>query len=103
MCLNALGVIELEEKSKEVWCEHIHWIRALRLSDDCHSYNVQLRIHPSNVQKLILQAIRPIQAGEELLLWFSEDILAILQVVFLTPANIQGKSTQTLMQSWPSG
>lgn len=39
---------------------------------------------------LVLQAVRPIAAGKELLLWFSEDILAMLQMVFLTPANIQG-------------
>lgn len=41
--------------------------------------------------KLILQAVRPIEPGQELQLWFSEDILALLQVVFLSPANIQGE------------
>lgn len=91
MWLNSSGVVDLEEKSQEAWCKQIHWVRALRLSDDCHSYNVQLRIEPLNNSKLVLQVVRPIEAGEELLLWFSEDILAILQIVFLTPANIQGK------------
>lgn len=39
----------------------------------------------------MLQAVRPIEAGQELLLWFSEEILAKLQMVFLAPINIQGK------------
>ncbi|RZC38108.1 zinc finger protein 560 [Asbolus verrucosus] len=97
---NTLGTIDLEKNSKDVWCQEIHWVRALRLSDDCHSYNIQLRFHPSqrpgtsfskNVPspKLILQAVRPIETGQELLLWFSEDILAMLQIAFLTPGNIQ--------------
>lgn len=100
--VNTYGTIELENRSREIWCKDIHWIRALRLSDDCHSYNMQLRLHPtqkpcSNLNKnlptpkLILQSVKPIAAGEELLLWFSEDILAMLQIAFLTPANIQGK------------
>jgi hypothetical protein len=77
-------------------------VRALRLSDDCHSYNIQLRFQPTQrpgtsftknvpTPKLILQAVRPIEMGQELLLWFSEDILAMLQIAFLTPANIQGE------------
>ncbi|KAJ8913500.1 hypothetical protein NQ315_017050 [Exocentrus adspersus] len=101
--INAQGTIELDEKCKEVWDEKTHWIRALRLSDDCHSYNIQLRLQPAyqrpstsltkftQIPKLMLQAVRPIEAGQELLLWFSEDILAMLQIVFLTPANIQGQ------------
>ncbi|CAH0556841.1 unnamed protein product [Brassicogethes aeneus] len=99
---NSYGTIDLEDKSKETWSKTTHWIRALRLSDDCHSYNMQLRLQPSQrpcstlnknlpTPKLILQAVRPIEMGQELLLWFSEDILAMLQIVFLTPANIQGQ------------
>lgn len=96
------GIIELNEKSKETWPKEIHWIRAVRLSDDCHSYNLQLRLQPSPVydslestrqqeSRLVLQTVKPIEAGGELLLWFSEEILAMLQVAFLTPANIQGQ------------
>ncbi|KAG5862351.1 hypothetical protein JTB14_014398 [Gonioctena quinquepunctata] len=97
------GIIDLEEQFQQVWCQTTHWVRALRLSDDCHSYNVQLKLHPAyqrprpnsarscQLPKLILQAVRPIEQGQELLLWFSEDILAMLQIVFLTPANIQGQ------------
>ncbi|XP_063913847.1 zinc finger protein 64 isoform X1 [Zophobas morio] len=98
---NSSGIIDLEENSKNVWCQNIHWVRALRLSDDCHSYNIQLRFHPTQkpgtssgkniYPKLILQAVRPVETGQELLLWFSEDLLAMLQIAFLTPANIQGQ------------
>ncbi|CAH1183085.1 unnamed protein product [Phaedon cochleariae] len=91
------GTIDLDEKYKDVWSPITHWIRAIRLSDDCHSYNVQLKLHAVSNQaadrlpKLMLQAVRPVEAGQELLLWFSEDVLATLQIAFLTPANIQGQ------------
>lgn len=102
--MNLRGLIELDEKSKKSWPTDIHWTRAVRLSDDCHSYNIQLRLQPTSPSsvvssmeskrkhslKLVLQTVKPIEAGQELLMWFSEDILAILQVAFLTPANIQG-------------
>ncbi|GJQ67583.1 hypothetical protein Trydic_g8389 [Trypoxylus dichotomus] len=99
--VNSFGTIELEGSSRSTWFKDIHWIRALRLADDCHSYNVQLRLLSSPKQStssssiseptLLLQSVRPISPGQELLLWFSEEILAMLQVVFLTPANIQGQ------------
>ncbi|CAH1108842.1 unnamed protein product [Psylliodes chrysocephalus] len=95
--LSTTGIIELEEQFNSTWSPSTHWIRALRLSDDCHSYNLQLKLQPYNSlktsqpPKLILQAMRPIEIGQELQLWFSEDILAMLQMVFLTPANIQGQ------------
>lgn len=72
-----------------------HWIQAIRLANDCHSYNTRVCLDKpeggeSPMPRLILEVTRPIKAGHELLLWFSEDILAILQMAFLTPANIQG-------------
>lgn len=102
--MNSNNQLDLDEKSRTTWFKNIHWSRALRLSDDCHSYNVQLKFHPSyhysinnhikaeRNPQLVLQVVKPIQSGQELLLWFSEDILAMLQIVFLTPANIQGTS-----------
>nr|XP_022908456.1 zinc finger and SCAN domain-containing protein 20 [Onthophagus taurus] len=100
--VNCFGTIELEKTSRSSWKDDIHWIRALRLSDDCHSYNIQLRLLTSTKQStssirsnfqssLVLQCVRPIEPGQELLLWFSEEILAMLQIVFLTPSNIQGQ------------
>ncbi|KAK5646120.1 hypothetical protein RI129_004584 [Pyrocoelia pectoralis] len=92
--VNALGTLDLDRSSKQVWCNNVHWIRAIRISEDCHSYNVQLKLEPSLKRphsQLILRAVRSIAVGEELMLWFSEEILAFLQMVFLTPANIQGQ------------
>lgn len=99
--MSGFGTLMLDNKSEAIWSEEMHWVRAIRLSDDCHNYNIQLKLKPSqrisnssnkntSPSQLILQVVRPIQAGQELLLWFSEDILAMLQIAFLTPANIQG-------------
>ncbi|XP_030747926.1 uncharacterized protein LOC115876327 [Sitophilus oryzae] len=95
------GTLGLDKASKEIWNQPCHWVRAIRLAEDCHSYNVQLKLQPSyriypNIRKkplpkLIIQVVRPISSGQELQLWFSEDILGMLQVVFLTPSNIQGQ------------
>ncbi|CAG9853690.1 unnamed protein product [Phyllotreta striolata] len=87
------GYIELEDRFASTWSPSTHWIRALRLSDDCHSYNVQLKLQTNSSQppKLVLQAVKSIEIGQELQLWFSEDVLVMLQMVFLTPANIQGQ------------
>lgn len=99
---NSRGILDLDGKSKEIWSSNVHWARAVRLSEDCHSYNLLVRLQPSRFcgeaassipkkPKLVLQTVKPVEVGQELLLWFSEDILAVLQVAFLTPANIQGK------------
>ncbi|XP_057668242.1 zinc finger protein 226-like isoform X1 [Diorhabda carinulata] len=97
--LSPLGTIELDEQFQSIWSSRIHWLRALRLSDDCHSFNLQLKLqynnnvknNPEQSPKLILCAVRPIEMGQELQLWFSEDVLAMVQMAFLTPANIQGQ------------
>lgn len=101
--LNSSGTLDLDRKSQNTWFRNIHWLRAIRLSDDCHSYNIQLKFYPSSQlsmntttkdvksPQLVLQVVKTIEAGQELLLWFSEDILAMLQVAFLTPGHIQGK------------
>ncbi|KAK9870633.1 hypothetical protein WA026_008195 [Henosepilachna vigintioctopunctata] len=102
VAMNQFGTIQLDGNSKAIWSEDVHWMRAIRLSNDCHNYNIQLKLQPSqrisntltknsSPPQLILQAVRSIMAGQELLLWFSEDILAMLQMAFLTPANIQGQ------------
>ncbi|XP_044751516.1 zinc finger protein 426 [Coccinella septempunctata] len=103
VAMSGFGTLMLDSKSEAIWSEDVHWVRAIRLSDDCHNYNIQLKLKPSqrisnnlpnkniSAPQLILQVVRPIVAGQELLLWFSEDILAMLQIAFLTPANIQGQ------------
>lgn len=41
---------------------------------------------------VILKTIRSITPGEPLLMWFTENILAMMNMPFLTPSNIQGKT-----------
>ncbi|XP_025837231.1 zinc finger protein 195 isoform X1 [Agrilus planipennis] len=102
--INPYGTIVLEEQSEKAWNNDIHWVRLLRLSNDCHSYNIQLKLQSQRSlikeqipPKLILQTVRNIEPGQELLLWFSEEILALIQMSFLTPNNIQGQKKYVCM------
>jgi len=66
------------------------WIRAARLASDCHTGNVRIQ-RGRRKGCVALRAVRSISAGEELQLWFCEELLAALRIPsYLTPANIQG-------------
>lgn len=65
------------------------WIRYLKFSNDVHSNNIMLELAAK--QKVILRTTRNIDPGDEIQLWFSEDLLAVMNIPFLTPANIRGK------------
>ncbi|XP_067002268.2 zinc finger protein 699 [Anabrus simplex] len=67
------------------------WVKKVRLADDCHSCNALLRTKDPNSKELLLQVVKPIRSGEELQLWFSERLLALVSIPFLVPANIQGE------------
>jgi hypothetical protein len=83
-----------EGKLRVMACDS-RWVLEARLADDCHSYNVVLqRGGASNT--VVLHVARTIRSGEELQLWFSEQMLVVLAVPFLTPLNIQGKLEQNL-------
>lgn len=81
--LSTRGYLQTEDKVPE----HI-WIKHLRNSMDTHSNNVILEFVND---ELIIRTIRNINTNEEILLWFSEEILAAMYIPFLTPANIRGK------------
>ncbi|XP_065340543.1 PR domain zinc finger protein 13 [Cloeon dipterum] len=66
------------------------WIRAARLAPDCHMGNVRIQ-RGRRKGCVALRAVRPISAGDELQLWFSEELLAALRIPYLNPANIQGE------------
>nr|XP_033325563.1 PR domain zinc finger protein 13-like [Megalopta genalis]XP_033325564.1 PR domain zinc finger protein 13-like [Megalopta genalis] len=65
------------------------WLKIVSLAKDCHSCNVLLMTTDKGV---ILKAIRIITPGEPLLMWFTENILAMINMPFLTPSNIQGQN-----------
>lgn len=69
------------------------WLKQLRLAMDVHSNNTILETSASHdgCSVVYLRVLRNIDVGEELLLWFSEEILALMGIPFLTPANIRGK------------
>ncbi|XP_017876451.1 transcription factor hamlet-like [Ceratina calcarata] len=65
------------------------WLKIVSFAKDCQSCNVILALSDKGV---ILRATRCITPGEPLLMWFTESILAMLNIPFLTPANIQGQN-----------
>lgn len=68
--------------------KHKFWIKNIRIADDIPGANVLLHLADDKIE---VKAIKTIGAGDELLLWFSEEILSVIGIPFLTPANIQGK------------
>lgn len=81
---NALGILHAESDV----ADH-EWIKSLRLSNDTHSNNAILET--VNQKQLHVRIVKDLQPGEEVLLWFSEELLALMYIPFLTPANIRGK------------
>ncbi|XP_078039871.1 PR/SET domain 13 [Augochlora pura] len=65
------------------------WLKIVTLAKDCQSCNVILMATDKGV---ILRTIRIISPGEPLLMWFTENILAMLEMPFLTPSNIQDQN-----------
>lgn len=64
------------------------WLRSLTLAHDTYSHNAQLEI--SSDHRLRVKIVKNLVIDEEIQLWFSDEILVILAVPFLTPANILG-------------
>ncbi|KAF4532419.1 hypothetical protein B566_EDAN003872 [Ephemera danica] len=66
------------------------WIRAARLAGDCHTVNARLQ-RGRRRGCVLVRTLRHVTAGDELRLWFSEEMLAALRIPsFLAPSNIQG-------------
>ncbi|XP_024939206.1 zinc finger protein 362 isoform X2 [Cephus cinctus] len=85
--------IEVAETEGRLYCldglvNSTCWVKVVPLAEDCQSCNVILMSTDGGV---ILKAIRSITPGEPLLMWFTENILAMMNMPFLTPANIRSK------------
>ncbi|KOC70749.1 PR domain zinc finger protein 13 [Habropoda laboriosa] len=65
------------------------WLKIVTFAKDCQSCNVLLMTTEKGV---MLKTIRIVTPGEPLLMWFTENILAMLNMPFLTPSNIQGQN-----------
>lgn len=64
------------------------WIRHLRLSPNIHYQNAVLELCKSNTFRVRVMA--DIQVGQEINLWFSQELLVAMQIPFLTLLNIRG-------------
>ncbi|GAB0086819.1 PR domain zinc finger protein 13 [Sergentomyia squamirostris] len=67
------------------------WVRMLQLSRDVHSGNVVLELG-SGGSCVNLRTTKSIDHGQDLQLWFSEQVLTLMQIPFLSPANIQDQN-----------
>lgn len=65
------------------------WITKIRLSNEVHSANSILETTPN--RQIQLKVVKNIEAGQEMLLWFSQEATSLMQIPFLSPINIQGK------------
>lgn len=65
------------------------WVRSLSIAHDTYSHNAQLEI--TSDHRLRVKIVKDLVIDEEIQLWFSDEILAIMAIPFLTPANILGK------------
>jgi hypothetical protein len=88
MLLQIAVCVSEDGKLRTVGCDS-RWLLEARLADDCHSYNVLLQKGGAG-NTVVLYVVTSIRNGEELQLWFSEQMLVLLAVPFLTPLNIQG-------------
>lgn len=75
------------------------WIAHARLADDMHGNNAVIEVQRKQTMatsiadgrqtaELRVRVLRDVLVGEELQLWFSEELLAMLSIPFLTPAQI---------------
>lgn len=71
------------------------WIKNIRVADDIPGANVVLDIHDENIE---LKIVKTVNSSDELLLWFSEEILSFMGIPFLAPANIQGNTRKKSVQ-----
>lgn len=72
------------------------WLRSLSLAHDTYSHNAQLEV--TSDHRLRIKIVKNLVIDEEILLWFSDEVLAIFGIPFLTPANILGKYNTSLQE-----
>lgn len=87
-----LQMLEISDREGRLYClnDFVNtscWLKMVPLAKDCQSPNVMLM----NAEKgVVLKTIKNIYPGEPLLMWFTENILAMMNIPFLTPRNILG-------------
>ncbi|KAK2585430.1 hypothetical protein KPH14_010097 [Odynerus spinipes] len=100
LCQKSTSVVqyvEVAESDGRLYCvdglvNAASWLKMVNFAKDCQSCNLLLVTTDKGV---VLKAVRNIAPGEPLLMWFTENILAMLNMPFLTPSNIQGQNRYT--------
>ncbi|KAI1285381.1 PR domain zinc finger protein 13 [Halotydeus destructor] len=77
--VNQLGLLTIDQ--------HVDWIPQLRLAQDCQEQNGELQL-VQNSKAVQVRTTRKIEAGEEIKVWLSVELLAALEIPFLRPENI---------------
>ncbi|CAG9801253.1 unnamed protein product [Chironomus riparius] len=65
------------------------WIKNIKIADNIPSANVMLHFNEDRVE---LKAIKSINSNDELLMWFSEEVISFMGIPFLIPGNIQARN-----------
>lgn len=80
------------------------WPLSMEVATECRMQNVECSLVPSSMSStssssisgslaLVFTTTRPVEKGQRLYFWFSEAMLAQLEMPFLVPKNIQGTFT----------
>ena len=84
------------EKNQLVFHPHCgiadSWPLWMEVAGECRTQNVECVL--VSTTSLMFTTTRPIEADQQLFFWFSETLLARLEMPFLAPANIQGPYTK---------
>ena len=69
----------------------LDWMTYIRPASDRHEQNVEVVFgHHAGGGGLRLRTIRVVKPGDELLIWYGDQLALDLGVPVLTPANIRG-------------
>ncbi|KAK0160594.1 hypothetical protein PV328_007989 [Microctonus aethiopoides] len=84
--------VEVADANGRLYCldrrvNSSYWIKIISFAKDCQSPNVILMTTDHGV---ILKTMREITPGEPLLMWFTEHMLAMMNIPCLRPTNFHG-------------
>ena len=87
-----------------------YWPLSMEVATECRMQNVECSLVsassagavgssavPGGSLSLVFSTTRPVEKGQRLYFWFSETMLAKLEMPFLVPKNIQGNSIELIL------
>lgn len=67
--------------------QHIDWIPRLRLAENCEEQNAEVQL-AQHGKAIVVRVTKPVRVGSEIKVWFSSELLGLLEIPFLQPSNI---------------